>query len=398
MRDFFRYHFFKILLGIIAIQFVIFYWLEKRNHWPEAVADEVSVFEGQSVQFKPISNDTDKDEDELILHEVSSPQQGTLIQEENILTYSAKVGFAGTDSFLYTVSDGKKLSKETYIKVRVNENQKPTVNTDYVQLYAGNKVSIAALGNDIDNERDSIFIKEFTEPLHGQIEKQGNIFVYTPTSKIAVTDSFQYTASDGISESDKVTVKIDVKDKNDVNYPWLHSDVGNPSLTGGMKRSGGSYIVKASGNDIWNNADNFHFVYQAVKGDCEIIAKVTSLEDTNPWAKAGVMFRETLAANSKNAYMLISSQNGESAQVRQETGGSTQGSDHQPDVKAPFWVKAIRKGNTFTGYRSPDGKNWIEVGSAPASMSEEVYVGLAVTSHDDEKLCTASFQHVTIKH
>ena len=52
----------------------------------------------------------------------------------------------------------------------------------------------------------------------------------------------------------------------------------------------------AAGTDIGSNADGFTFVYQTLDGDGEIIARLADLERTHPWAKAGLMFRDELAA------------------------------------------------------------------------------------------------------
>ena len=55
----------------------------------------------------PLRNDSDKDEDELMLNEISSPMKGEITQDEDLLVYSISKGFVGVDSFAYTVSDGK---------------------------------------------------------------------------------------------------------------------------------------------------------------------------------------------------------------------------------------------------------------------------------------------------
>ena len=63
-------------------------------------------------------------------------------------------------------------------------------------------------------------------------------------------------------------------------------------------------------------------------------------------------------------------------------------------VVAPFWVKMVRSGNTFSGYSSPDGTTWTLVGSATISMASTVSFGLALTSHDNAQLCTAKLDNV----
>jgi hypothetical protein len=75
--------------------------------------------------------------------------------------------------------------------------------------------------------------------------------------------------------------------------PWTPVDIGAPVLRGAASAaSETSFTVDAAGIDIWGTTDQFYFVNQPLSGDGEIVARVTSLTPTDPWAKAGVMFRE----------------------------------------------------------------------------------------------------------
>ena len=62
--------------------------------------------------------------------------------------------------------------------------------------------------------------------------------------------------------------------------------------------SAGGLEIAGSGADIWETADQFHFRFQSLSGDGEIVARVTSLANTHPWAKVGLMVRETLASGT----------------------------------------------------------------------------------------------------
>jgi YD repeat-containing protein len=63
---------------------------------------------------------------------------------------------------------------------------------------------------------------------------------------------------------------------------------------------------------------------------------------------------------------------------------------------APFWVKLTCAGNSFSGYASADGVNWTLVGTAAVGMASTVYIGMAVTSHNNAALCAASFDNVGV--
>ena len=69
--------------------------------------------------------------------------------------------------------------------------------------------------------------------------------------------------------------------------PWSAQDVGNPAIAGSSSFDQGQFTVNASGTDIWDSSDQFHFVYQQVTGDVDVVARVDSLANTDPWAKAG---------------------------------------------------------------------------------------------------------------
>jgi len=157
----------------------------------------------------------------------------------------------------------------------------------------------------------------------------------------------------------------------------------------------GTFTVRGSGADIWNRADAFQFVSQPLSGDGSITARVVSQTNTNAWAKAGVMFRETLSAGSTQAFTAITPARGSVLQGRFTTGGGSVNTNG-PAVKAPYWLRIVRADNTFTGYVSPDGVTWTLITRYTIGMASQAYVGLAVTSHADGGLSTAVFDNVTV--
>jgi regulation of enolase protein 1 (concanavalin A-like superfamily) len=176
--------------------------------------------------------------------------------------------------------------------------------------------------------------------------------------------------------------------------PWQTADIGAVGAIGNASYSGGTFTVTGSGADIWGTADEFRFLYQLASGDCTIVARVTAVGNTDPWAKAGVMVRESLAANSVHAFCLVSAGSGVSFQRRTATAG-TSASTTTAGIAAPYWVRVVRSGSTFTASVSPDGVSWTTQGSASITMATSVYIGLAVSSHLDGTVCTATFNNVT---
>ena len=181
--------------------------------------------------------------------------------------------------------------------------------------------------------------------------------------------------------------------------PWLNQDIGAVGATGSASYSNGVFTVDGSGADIWGTADEFQYVYQPINGDAEIIARVASQENTNNYAKAGVMIRENLSAGSKNAKMVITPTQGFKIQWRATTDGTSSNTNGMATNTPPNnWVRLVRSGSSFTAYQSSDGTNWTQVGTTQSiSMTSSVYVGLAVSSVNDGVLCTATFDNVLVE-
>ena len=151
--------------------------------------------------------------------------------------------------------------------------------------------------------------------------------------------------------------------------------------------------VEASGSDIWNTADGFRFTYQQVKGDCEMVTKVESLDATNEWAKAGLMVRQSLNAGSPLAMVFASTRNGINTHLRQLPNDAMQGGENNREGKAPYWIKLSRKGNVFSFYNSADGVSWKPLGSSEIKMEPDVYIGFAVCSHNNSEMGKAVFSN-----
>jgi len=174
---------------------------------------------------------------------------------------------------------------------------------------------------------------------------------------------------------------------------WNDADVGAVGVAGGASYANGTFSVQGAGADIWGTADAFNFAYQTLSGDGQIVARVASVQAVANWSKAGVMIRGSLAANAPFAMMLISAAKGAAFQYRTAAGASA-ASTAGPLAAAPYWVKIVRAGSTITGSVSSNGTSWTTVGSASIAMGASVDIGLAVSSHDSARLCTATFDQV----
>src|SRR5580765_3966430 len=77
--------------------------------------------------------------------------------------------------------------------------------------------------------------------------------------------------------------------------PWQHADVGDVGVPGNATQGpDGDYFVDGAGSDIWGTADSFHFMYQPMDHDGDIYAVAPDGNAKNPFAKVGIMLRQTL--------------------------------------------------------------------------------------------------------
>jgi len=189
---------------------------------------------------------------------------------------------------------------------------------------------------------------------------------------------------------------------------WDDNDIGITATAGGfIDNADGSYSITGSGADIWGTADALHYVYKPLVGDGQMTVNVVSIAgtSTNTWQKAGVMIRETLAAGSRNAMMLMSAGGagtlggGDAFQWRPVTDQASSSSHVVGDnvqVLTPACVRLVRTGNMFSGFVYANGQ-WVQEGqTVTIAMPEMVYIGLAVTSHDNNPgiYTTARFNSV----
>ncbi|MGJ8695770.1 MAG: glycosyl hydrolase [Verrucomicrobiaceae bacterium] len=161
----------------------------------------------------------------------------------------------------------------------------------------------------------------------------------------------------------------------------------------------GTYTISGWGSDIWGTSDQCHFLYRSLTGDGEIITKVNSIENTHFSAKGGLMIRQDLSAESPNVFLFQRPDKKVLFQSRSTPGASSTSSSGYGDGTQVNWLRLVREGNTFTGYRSIDSASgpWNQIGSPrTVAMTDTVHIGLAVTSHIGIERATAAFSGLTM--
>ncbi len=176
---------------------------------------------------------------------------------------------------------------------------------------------------------------------------------------------------------------------------FASADVGAVSQPGSTSVGSGGVTLEGAGADIWGTADAFRYYYRAWSSAGTFSARVASIEPTNPWAKAGVMMRESRAAGAPHVMIVVSAARGVAMQYRATAGGASANVAIVPGA-APRWVRLGRLGSLFIGEVSADGVTWSEVGRVTVTMNESSLAGVVVTSHTTAAVATATFDDIVI--
>jgi VCBS repeat-containing protein len=192
------------------------------NDAPVAVADDYSVDEDTTLTKKAntgvLANDTDSEGDSLTAIKVTDPANGTLdaFGADGAFTYTPSADFSGTDSFTYKANDGAADSGAVTVTITVGaSNDAPvavadtyTVDEDTILTRNANT---GVLANDTDPDGDALTATQVTDPANGTLSASANgSFTYTPDANFNGTDTFTYTANDGVANSAIATVTITV--------------------------------------------------------------------------------------------------------------------------------------------------------------------------------------------
>jgi hypothetical protein len=164
-------------------------------------------------------------------------------------------------------------------------------------------------------------------------------------------------------------------------------DVGDVGQPGSTSESDGTFFIAGAGGDIWAGSDAFRFVYQEINGDGEIYALVEKVENTNPYAKAGLMMRQLLDPDSSHAILDVKPDGGIEFMRRRFTNDDYTTFIAGASATLPVWLKLSRSGTTVTAsIASQCCNSWTPIGTTEMGWVGVAKVGMAVTSHDTSTL------------
>lgn len=194
---------------------------------PVAVDDEAITDEGTAIAIAVLDNDFDPDGDPLTVTSVSTPTNGLATDNgDGTITYTpTDDNFNGTDSFVYTITDGQGGTSSATVRVTVNPvNDRPTANALSFGTAEDNSYDGTVTGSDGDPEvAQSLIFAVANGPFHGTValDPATGAFTYTPEDDYNGPDSFSFTVSDDDSAggtaltSSEAVVTIEMSAVND---------------------------------------------------------------------------------------------------------------------------------------------------------------------------------------
>jgi hypothetical protein len=325
-------------------------------------------------------------------------------------------GYSNLEIYLNSIADMNFKPDNPVVKVIT-----PKMNGTYL---AGGQMTIDVEAKDKDGIGKVEFYKN-DEKLGEDIEAP-----YSFTWDNAVDGTYFITAraydKDGNStQSTSLPVHVN---SAEISESWTSADVGNVRVTGnGSMDEYGVMTVKGAGKIAGTN-DSFHFVYQPLKDNGSLTAKLESISLLDNNAISGLMIRENLDVDSPAAIISTSIVKADRDEDKdgfvndtyystffssRKTKGEnikTLGFYDYPDVKPglptlldnklPIWLKIERIGNEIIGYTSYDGTTWRELGRETFNMGRYAYIGFAVdatqTPTELTYYNTAKFSNVQI--
>lgn len=176
------------------------------------------------------------------------------------------------------------------------------------------------------------------------------------------------------------------------------SDVGDPALAGSatFDAAKGEYTLSGAGANIWARKDEFHFVWRRISGDFSLTATVHFSKQEPPSdRKMALMARQSLDGDASYADAVVHGRGLTELQFREAAGDLTHAVRFPID--APVRIELERKQGWFTMYAAAAGEPLKELGGYALKLTDPIYVGLAICSHNAATMETGVFSDVVFQ-
>ncbi|GIU07693.1 hypothetical protein TUM4445_13510 [Shewanella sp. MBTL60-112-B2] len=187
------------------------------NDKPNAVDDAVSVDEDGSVTVQVLDNDSDLDNDLLIVTTQPAANGTVVIGLDGSITYVPDSDFNGKDTISYTIDDGNGGQDSALLSITVNPiNDSPVAVDDYANVEEDGEVTFSVLNNDSDVDNDDLTLTLMSSSHGSSVNHNDGTITYKPEANYNGSDSIQYSVSDGHGGTAQAVIYLDVTAVNDV--------------------------------------------------------------------------------------------------------------------------------------------------------------------------------------
>ncbi len=147
-----------------------------------------------------LANDTDADQNTLVITNVSNATNGTVALANNIVTFTPAPNFTGTATFAYVVSDGATGTTGT-VSIQVTPiMDAPTGIADALTTPEDQALTVQAAllaANDTDADGNALTVTAVSNASNGSVALAGGSVGFTPAVNFVGVAGFDYTVSDG---------------------------------------------------------------------------------------------------------------------------------------------------------------------------------------------------------
>lgn len=244
------------------------------NNSPVAKDDIASTEQDRTVVIPVLANDSDPDGDTLMVTALSGVNGKAVINANGTVTFTPAVGFSGTETFSYNVSDGKGGNGSASVAVNVAKaapvNTAPVASNDSASTEQDKAVTISVLANDSDPDGDTLTVTGTSGVNGTAVINQNGSINFIPAAGFSGTETFSYSVSDGKGGSASASVTVQVS-------KIVSSNAAPVANDDSASTDGGSIIIAVLANDGDPDGDVLRIasVTQGSKGAVRINADGT---------------------------------------------------------------------------------------------------------------------------
>lgn len=342
---------------------------------------------------------TDPDGDPLVYSKISGASWLT-VSPDGAFLGTARDSDIGDQVFGVRVEDPSGGSATASLSIRITRAnhapvfaQSPLTYPSVAEKATYAKQSLASAASDPDSG-DRLTFSKLSGPSWLRVASNGSLSG-KPGHGSAGTNRFTVRVTDnhGAFTDSLLTIQVVA---NQLPLPWKLNRLGDSLAAEPATYSSGIFTLGGSGSLV-KKKDSASFSWQTLSGDGSVTARIRTLDDTGEEARVGLMIRQSLATDARQAFIGLDG-NGKLHWLRRANNGGASNDSPQKGSKSDnTWLRLKRNGDTIVAYRSSNGKKWEKIASSSLALPKHCYVGLSVSSGDGKVRNTSRFSNVRVQ-